>query len=447
LGGFREGADVALISKIGPLEISLISFFGALFLYRIQAPPESRIATALFFIFSARFGGSFINGFSISEATKLSFGQLDTVFAYLMLAFAFLEVLLLKRVSKWQRSDLWVMGGLFGFGILNLIWKLAFSIGLSANDFLYTLVLLLTLSLRPTRVDLKFLPYLGALLILMVALTALFKYQNPLFPYRNVDYGLGSQYQNRLWIFLGWDERFRGPYYHPNQLGIQITFLSLLVLMKSSKFYIGILPISFAILFLASSRTSILALSVGLLVRVYFDVTRGDKVAQPANMAVHPSGSYFLNVSMFRKLLAGCVVATVTISIALRIVGTNATGTGRLENYQNTFSGSRESLFLGRGPSLFSINSTENTILTILSYYGIVGVILLVAILIGLITKVRKLTRHEKSSVMIGFSVFLVASTGESLITGAFIDNGIFYITILLLLTRLESPLVELPQT
>jgi O-antigen ligase len=219
------------------------------------------------------------------------------------------------------------------------------------------------------------------------------------------------------------------------------------VLLKPSKFYIGILPISFAILFLASSRTSILALSVGLLVRVYFDVTRGDKVAQPANMTAHPSGNYFLNVSIFRKLLAGCVIATVTISIALRIVGTNASGTGRLENYQNTFSGSRESLFLGRGPSLFSINSTENTILTILSYYGIVGVILLVAILIGLVAKVRKLTRHEKSSFMIVFSVFLVASTGESLITGVFIDNGIFYIAILLLLTRLESPLMELPQT
>ena len=111
---------MGIIAKIGPLELSLILFFAALFLYRIQASPESRVATALVFIFSARFGASFINGFSVSEATKLSFGQLDTVFAYLMLAFAFLEVLLLKHVTKWKSFDLWVLIGLLGFGFLNL---------------------------------------------------------------------------------------------------------------------------------------------------------------------------------------------------------------------------------------------------------------------------------------------------------------------------------------
>jgi hypothetical protein len=363
-----------------------------------------------------------------------------------MLAFAFLEGLLLKQTKKWQTSDLWVVAGLSGFGFLNLIWNLTFSIGLSANDLLYTLVILLVLSLRPTRTDLKFLPYLGALMIFLVAITALYKYQNPLFPYRNVDYGLGSQYQNRLWAFLGWEERFRGPYYHPNQLGVQITFLSLLVLMKNSKLYVAILPISFALLFLASSRTSIFALSVGLLLRVYFDIT-GVGFSRATKMDLQSSASQFRNVSRLRKLLTGFATAILVIYLALQIVGTNTTGTGRLENYTKIISVIRENIFLGRGPSIFTINNTENTILTILSYYGLVGAILLLAVLFGLFTKVRKLVRHEKSSFMIASAIFLVASTGESLITGSFIDVGLFYVVLLLVLTRSEFPIRDSSQT
>ena len=139
---------MGIIAKIGPLELSLIFFFVALFLYRIQAAPGSRVATALVFIVSARFGASFINGFSISESTKLSFGELDTVFAYLMLAFAFLEVLLLKHVTKWKSSDLWVLVGLLGIGCLNLIWKLTYKGGIIANELLYVLPILLFLLLR-----------------------------------------------------------------------------------------------------------------------------------------------------------------------------------------------------------------------------------------------------------------------------------------------------------
>ena len=128
---------MGIIARIGPLELSVVLFFAALFLYRIQAAPESRAAAALVFICSAKFVASFINGFSISEATKLSFGELDTVFAYLMLAFAFVEVILLKHVTKWKSSDLWVLAGLLGLGFLNLAWKLTLSAGVRSNDLLY----------------------------------------------------------------------------------------------------------------------------------------------------------------------------------------------------------------------------------------------------------------------------------------------------------------------
>jgi hypothetical protein len=429
---------MTFISRFGPLEISLVSLFLALFLYRIQAAAESRIATALMFICTSRFGASFINGFSISEATKLSFGQLDTVFAYLMLAFAFLEVLLIRKVAKWKAADLWVLVSILGLGFLNLTWNLAFAVGLSANDFIYVIVILLFLAIHPTREDLKFLPYFGAIIILLVLVVALLKYQNPLFPYRKVDYGLGSPYQNRVWDFFGWEERFRGPYFHPNQLGIQITFLSMLVLLKPTKLYIGIIPISYILLFLASSRTSIFALTVGLFFRIYFELTQV-KAVDVKQMEKTKSPNTILAKSRARRLLIAIIFLTLAVVVAQRIIGVNTSGTGRLQNYGKTISMIQENWLLGNGPSLFSINSTENTVLTILSYYGILGFILILGIALAFAYKFRKTISSSKRNFLVVLSIFLVASSGETLLTGSSVDTGLFYLLVLLTLTRVNE--------
>jgi hypothetical protein len=428
---------MGIIAKIGPLELSLILFFAVLFLYRIQAAPESRAATALVFIFSARFGASFVNGFSISEESKSSFGALDTAFAYLMLAFAFLEVLLLKHQTRWKNSDLWVLVGLLGLGFLNLTWKLTLKGSIISNDLLYVLPILLFLSLRPKKIDLRFLPYFAATIIIMVFISALAKYQNPLFPYFQTDYGLGGQYQNRLWGFFGWEERFRGPYFHPNQLGIQITFLSLLVILKPSKLYIAILPVSFTLLFLASSRTSILALTVGLLLRLYFDTSTAAKV-RSSHMEQDLPKAHSRRRFTLRKIFIGLTSAFCVALVARQIIGSNTTGTGRLENNRNTISAIRSNLLLGQGPSIFSINSTENTILTILSFYGLIGLAFMLTTTFALTLKLRKMPHSQRSSVYIMIGTFLIATSGESLLTGTSQDTGLFYLLVLLALTRVE---------
>ena len=436
---------MGIIAKIGPLELSLILFFAALLLYRIQAAPESRVATALVFICSAKFISPVISGFSVSAATKLSFGELDTVFAYLMLAFTFFELLLLKHVSNWKSSDLWVLVSLLGLGVVNLTWKLTFNAGVTSSDLLYLLPLLLFISLRPTRADLRYLPYFGVAMILLISITALYKYQNPMFPYSQIDYGLGGQYQNRVWDFFGLEERFRGPYYHPNQLGIQITFLSMLVLLKPSKLYLAILPFSFILLFLASSRTSLLALTTGLLLRIYFDTTR---VAndRSSRMRQDFTNSHSRRRLKLKKAIVGCVGAACIAVATRQIIGINTTGTGRLENYRNTISAIRTNSLLGQGPSLFSINSTENTILTILSYYGLTGLLVLLAIAFALTLKFMKTSHIERQSFQITVVIFLVASTGETLLTGDSRDTGLIYLLVLLALTRSQPLWKDLPQ-
>lgn len=81
-----------------------------------------------------------------------------------------------------------------------------------------------------------------------------------------------------------------------------------------------------------------------------------------------------------RKIILGFTIACFIAVVARQITGSNTTGTGRIENYRNTISAIRSNLLLGQGPSIFSINSTENTILTLLSFYGLIGLAFLVSI-------------------------------------------------------------------
>jgi hypothetical protein len=431
---------MALISKIGPFEASIIFLLAALFLYRIQAPSESRVASAMVFLFLAKFGASFIGGFPISNLTESLLGQLNAIFAYLMLAFVLLEVLLLKLATAWERADLQFLACIFGVGVLNLVWKLTFNLNLSAHDLIYALTILLVTFLRPTRIDLRFLPYLGAFLILLVAVTALFKYQNPQFPYRGVDYGLGSPYQNSVWSFFGLTERFRGPFYHPNQLGIQITFLSLLVLLRPTRFYLAILPISFTLLMLASSRTSLLALAVGVLLRLYFDSTKrtvGNSKKENRHRPINDPQK----ISTFKKLLLGITVVIVIAILTRQVVGNNTTGTGRTEIFRRTLTKIQENILIGSGPSIYSVNITENTILTLLSYYGLLGFALVIGAALALTIKYRRLEKSARAPLQVILASFAIATSAESLWKGTSDDTGLYYLLVFIVLTRKEIPM------
>jgi O-antigen ligase len=146
-----------------------------------------------------------------------------------------------------------------------------------------------------------------------------------------------------------------------------------------------------------------------------------------------------------RKIFIGLTSAFCLALVARQIIGSNTTGTGRLENNRNTISAIRSNLLLGQGPSIFSINSTENTILTLLSFYGLIGLAFMLAIALAFTSIFRKIPRNERHSFLFALAIFLVASTGETLLTGASQDTGLFYLLVLLTLTRGEPSSKALP--
>jgi hypothetical protein len=141
-----------------------------------------------------------------------------------------------------------------------------------------------------------------------------------------------------------------------------------------------------------------------------------------------------------KKIFLGLSITFGAAVIGLQILGSTTSGTSRLDNNRLLISSIRENLLLGSGPSLFSINSTENTILTLLSYYGLFGLIFLLSTTFAFTLKLKKLSHSERGSFFITFFTYLVASTGEATLSGDSKDSGLYYLIVLLLVTR-EAPL------
>ena len=178
--------------------------------------------------------------------------------------------------------------------------------------------------------------------------------------------------------------------------------------------------------------------------RIYFDKAMAKKVRSSQMKQDLPNGHSRRRFTP-RKIILGFTIACFIAVVARQIIGTNTTGTGRIENYRNTISAIRSNLLLGQGPSIFSINSTENTILTLLSFYGLIGLAFLVSIAFALTLKFRKTSRDERDSFHFTLAIFLIASAGETLLTGASQDTGLFYLLVLLVLTRVVPSSKDLP--
>jgi hypothetical protein len=191
-------------------------------------------------------------------------------------------------------------------------------------------------------------------------------------------------------------------------------------------------------MFLASSRTSILGLTAGLLLRIYFDTTKINE-KRSSHMENGFSKGYWRRRLTLRKILIGITSACFIAAASYQIIGSNTTGSGRLGNYRNTISNLSGNLLLGQGPSIFSINITENTILTLLSYYGLIGLALVLVIAFAFSLKYSKMPYIEKKPFVIALTTFLIAGIGDALLTGTSQDTGLFYLLVLLALTRVEQ--------
>jgi hypothetical protein len=88
---------------------------------------------------------------------------------------------------------------------------------------------------------------------------AIFRYQNPFFPYTEENFGIDGPYHNFVWDIFGITERFRGPYISPNVLGYNVVFILILSGVYKSKLTAATRLMGLIILLLSGSRISMTA--------------------------------------------------------------------------------------------------------------------------------------------------------------------------------------------
>lgn len=427
----------------GPLLLATFVLFIFTFIFfRLMSPSDSRSASAVLFIFVAIIGNPIIQGFSFSRDNPLGIGELNTIFSYLMLALAFMETLLQKRNRLFCTASRIILFGLFSLVTLFLAWVFSLIGSFQFSHFIPIAILFLVVWLRPVANDLRYLPYLARVCVVLLMTLALFKYQSPNWQFGTRNFGVDGPYYNALWDVFGLVERYRGPYQHPNALGMQLTLISCLLFLKKSIWNAPVVLMSFVLLALCASRTSFLALTLGLLFYVYLDVLRSkalDTFVLRTSEFTRKTGKY-----LWKKPILIILALIAVWQVFKFTVGDNYTLSGRTVFYAKVFNEYLASnVLIGRGPSVFNINGVENTIITLLSYYGILGIIAFLSCILPTFFTFQKTENHQKPFFGMIQLIFIIAGLGEYFLTGETADPGFAYVLILFMAGRTTLGLKE----
>jgi hypothetical protein len=425
---------VSVLSRIGlPGFIVLLAFL-CLFLYRLLSTEKSRMPFLVGLIIISKVLNPVISGFVQSLQAAQFIGQLNTIFSYVVFIFCAIEIVLSQKNMAWNRNEKLTLVCILLLGIMYLGWSYILNGHLISSDFLFMIQISLVYIARPCANDLRNLPKIALGIIVVIFVLAIMKYQNPLYPYYQTDYGVDGPYHNAIWDLFGYTERLRGPFSHPNQLGVQIVFLSSLLLISKTKLYIFSLVPSYILLALAASRTSLLAITLGLCVRLYFDLTqaflaRSNGRRRNSHRVLKKSNDFQ------KKLFIGLFFIGSGFLLVKTIVGSNLTGSGRTLGMIDYFRSTSGHYLLGRGPNIENI--TEVSLVSIISQYGFAGLFLVITAIFG-IYRNQKLNVDPfliSSTKCLGVVLFC-ASVGESLFGGSYIDIGPLYLIIMLILSR-----------
>jgi hypothetical protein len=261
--------------------------------------------------------------------------------------------------------------------------------------------------LGPTVENFDSLRLVGLISLIFIYYLLIVKYNSPALDQisgRPIPGVSAPEYRNLVWTLFGLEDRFRGPFGHPNQLGIFCAFFAT-VLATSEKTIFSFCSMGFLLLtFCAASRTSMIVASLGIFLASY----RMLWITSLRNR-----GRIFL-YSMFLLI------------IVLLLLG-NSAGTGRFTLFRESFSNNPIEIFFG-SPSFY----VENTFLRNLFGTGLIAFVLVVYLNIKPIKLFWRLsTPAAKICLPLSFQL-IIASMGESVVYGATLNSGTLYLLALI---------------
>jgi hypothetical protein len=414
---------IDFLSRIGIAALIIPTLMAVYFMLTFLRKPSVNLAFVL--IVLSKLLNPIFDGFAFSRDTKLFIGQLNTVSTYFLLAFSVYEVIISKKKQNWNRSDAYILTGLFIIGFAFIFWKFYSFNNVGSSDITYLIVLVLFTMLRPNKSCFNFLPAVSFFLISIVFLCAVFRYQNPYFPYYQTDFGATGPYHNFMWDIFGISERFRGPYISPNILGYNIVILCILTGTTKSVIRIPGILMSLIVLLLSGSKISLFAFFIHIVIRAFntkrFKLIKFNNLDSNKNTnKIHSRNSnLFIYLGVFVLIVVGYL--------------SDPTLNGRTNNYKILLQSLNGHYFFGNGPSFVgSTKSAENTFVTLLGYYGLVGAISIIMIVLGVIEIFMRAAREERKLILSLLLPLLIATSGESILVGGAYDIGVIYLFVYL---------------
>ena len=389
-------------------------------IFRLRGSVHSRPAFALFFIVSGQINNILIQGITvINVPTPL--GQMNAFITWLELSLGGLEALLYVRTLgfKSNRKSQATLQWLLLFNIANIYALVSNHGTLIFSDFFMFLSTFVILKTRPTRTDLTLTLHYLTFVIVVNFFCVFQKIRSPDYPFNTLPSYHLPPYRNFTWSIFGIDERYRGPFQHPNATGAYLALIAIFFLCSRRRyFYFWIFP-TFTLLLLSSSRTSEIVVILFIVVTMTLNFT-------------NPGGKY----EKFRGLVFGAIV----IFLIFLIPKLDWTGTGRTSIFQRGIRNWLNSPIFGQGRPEISL-LVENSFISTLLISGSIGGIFFILIFVNIFGAIRDATKQIKYELTALVAGFLFGINLEATFLGTY-DVGALYIILITTILTEKSAII-----
>jgi len=388
------------------MNLLLVGIFGGVLFLRATAPRAVRVNWAVGWLSLGIVGNVILWGYKPAQI-ETPFGALNAVWCWAFFVLALVEGFLAVEREYVKRKTFQYVLVFFAMYILNILNMIRSGLPFTFSNLYLIVFFMLIIFLGPTIENLDGLRIAGVISMFFIYYLLITNYNsiaiNELTG-RPISGVSGPEYRNFMWNLLGLEDRYRGPFGHPNQLGIFSAFFAT-ILATSNKLFFRVCAIGFIVLtFCAASRTSMIVSIVGVCL-------------------VWNSSIWALSARNRTRFLTYFVIILMS---TIPLIVSNF-GTGRSTKFLESFSKYPINLFYGT-PSFY----VENTFLNNLFGIGVLGFLIVVYLQFAPIKIYWRLS-SPAARICIPMSIQLaIASMGESVVFGSVLNSGVLYLLVLI---------------